>query len=80
MWLPPLNPSDPWHPTYYERKTDAQVEHISLITTAFWNNIQNVDLVGPTQIRKTHAALISEANREARYIITKYNIQLAFVF
>ena len=70
MCLPPSNSSDPLHPTYHERKRDAQAENISLIKTASQNTIQNVNVVDPTQTRKAHEALMCEANREDRYINT----------
>ena len=75
-WLPPWNPSDPLHPTYCERRRDAQAEYVSLIKTTLWNIIQNVNFVDPMQTRKAHEALMYDTNKEGRYIGTKYSVQI----
>ena len=62
MWLLPSNPSDPLHPTYYERKREVWDEYISLIKQA----IQNTGMA--------HEAFMCEANRDTRYIRTKYSV------
>ena len=74
MHLPPSNPSDPLHPTYYARKRDAWEEHINLIKTALWYTIQNVNFADPTETRKAHEALMCDAYRETKYIGTKYSV------
>ena len=74
MPLPPSNLSDPLYQTYYDRKRDAQAEYVSLIKTALQNTVLNVNFVDPSQTRKAHEALMYEANREAKYISTKYRV------
>ena len=74
MLLLPSNPNDSLHPTYYERKGDVQAEYASLIKTASWNIIQNVNLVNPIQIRRVHEVIMCDVNREVRYVSTKYRV------
>ena len=76
MPLPFSNLTYPLHPTYYDRKRDAQEKYTSLIKTPLQNSLLNVNFLDPAITTKAHAALMCETNRKAKYISTKCSIQI----
>ena len=61
---------------YYARKRDLQPEYLSIIKTALRNTVQIINFADPTWTRSEHEALMHDVNIEARYIGSKYSLQI----